>query len=47
MRRKNHLQNRPIRALSVRFLRAPIVEWLFPMHRWKTPLHLHLALMPI
>jgi len=40
MRRTNRLQNRPTRALSARFLRAPIVEWLFPMHLGKTLPHL-------
>jgi len=32
MRRTIRLQIRQMRALSGRFLRAMIVEWLFPMH---------------
>ena len=32
MRRTIRLQIRSDRALSARFLRATIVEWLFPMH---------------
>ena len=32
MRRTIRLQIRSVRALSARFLRAMIVEWLFPMH---------------
>ena len=32
MRRTIRLQIRLVRALSGRFLRAMIVEWLFPMH---------------
>ena len=37
MRRTIRLQIRPMRALSGRFLRAMIVEWLFPMNFDKAP----------
>lgn len=36
MRRTNRPKIRPLRSLSAHFLRAPIVEWLFPMHLGKT-----------
>ena len=41
MRRTNRLQIRSVRALSARFLRAMIGEWLFPMHTAKIAAHLH------
>ena len=42
MRRTNRLSIRP-RGISARFLRATIVEWLFPMHIDKSPAHLQRA----
>ena len=40
MRRTNRLSIRPVRRLSAPFLRATIVEWLFPMHIERTLAHL-------
>jgi hypothetical protein len=40
MRRTIRLSIRPIRGLSTLFLRAMIVEWLFPMHIDEMPARL-------